>query len=210
MRHDGVFTGIFVAADHLAGARLQEDIGMGAAALYCPDLIDRCVAGDREAWRALHETYRPQALTFLSRLGVSPREAEDACQEVFLQIFRYLDRFERRADFRTWLYKLCISQAARLRRRAALLRPFAWLWGSAGEGVTLPEWSDGRAGALAERALAALRPRERTVFVLFELEGWSTADIARLVGAPGASVRRQLQEARRRFEAVIRDEPLEG
>lgn len=184
---------------------------MGAAALQSDDLLDRCIAGDRRAWDELHRHYRPQALAFLRRLGVAPREAEDACQEVFLQIFRYLDRFERRADFGTWLYKLCISQAARLRRRAALLRPFAWLGReTAGEAATLPEWSPSRTVEIADRALGALSARQRAVFVLFELEGMPTAEIARLLACPDATVRRQLQEARQKFERQVRGESPQG
>jgi RNA polymerase sigma-70 factor (ECF subfamily) len=183
---------------------------MDAAALLQPDLIDRCVAGDRRAWGELHRLYCPQALAFLRRLGVGPREAEDACQEVFLQIFRYLSRFERRADFRTWLYKLCISQAGRLRRKAVLLRPLAWLARRWDESAVFPEWSASRAVELVDRALAALSPRQRTVFVLFEMEGLATAEIAALLGAPDATVRRQLQEARRGFERFVREQPLGG
>jgi RNA polymerase sigma-70 factor, ECF subfamily len=181
---------------------------MGAVAISCPDLLDRCIAGDRRAWGELHRVHRPRALAFLRRLGVGPREAEDACQEVFLQLFRYLPRFERRADFGTWLYKLCISQAARVRRRAALLRPLSWLAGA--EPVAWPEWSPARAVAVAERALATLSARQRTVFVLYEIEGLPSAEIARILESPDATVRRQLQEARRRFEAALRDEPMEG
>jgi RNA polymerase sigma-70 factor (ECF subfamily) len=179
---------------------------MPAAAVLYPDLIDRCVAGDRRAWRELHGHYRPRALAFLRRLGVGEREAEDACQEVFLQIFRYLDRFERRADFSTWLFKLCISQAARLRRRAVLLRPLSWL--RIAEPDAPPQWSESRAAELVDRALATLDVRRRTVFVLFELEGMATAEIAAMLECPNATVRRQLQEARREFELFVRDEPL--
>jgi RNA polymerase sigma-70 factor (ECF subfamily) len=172
------------------------------------DLLDRCIAGDGRAWEELHRVYRPAARAFLRRLGVGGREAEDACQEVFLQIFRYLGQFERRADFRTWLYKVCISQAARVRRRAVLRRPIDWLCGQ-GEGAAPPQWSESRAAALVERALAALEPRHRTLFVLFELEGLATAEVAEAIGAPPATVRRQLQEARRQFEDFVRDQPLE-
>ena len=77
---------------------------MGAAAIFRDDLLDRCVAGDEGAWHELHHEHRPRALSFLRRLGVRPHEVDDACQEVFLQVFRYLDRFERRADFRPATY----------------------------------------------------------------------------------------------------------
>jgi RNA polymerase sigma-70 factor (ECF subfamily) len=179
-----------------------------AAALACPDLLDRCVAGDRGAWRELHALYRPQALAFLRRLGVGEREAEDACQDIFLQVFRYLPNFERRAEFRTWLYKLCIGQAARARRRALLAAPLSWLRRQLAEPVTLPELSAARALELVDGALTTLNARQREVFVLFELEELPTAEIARLLDAPPATVRRQLQEARHKFECFVREQPL--
>jgi len=181
---------------------------MGAAAAPALDLLDRCVAGDAAAWSALHGCYRPQALRFLRRLGVGQREADDACQEVFLQVFRYLRQFEHRADFRTWLFKLCISQAARVRRRARLMRPLSWL--GLVDPVTQPDWSGSRAVELVDSALASLSDAERAMFVLFELEGLSTAECARAVGIPDATARRKLQEARAKFEQFVRDQPFGG
>ena len=61
-----------------------------------PDLLDRCVAGDAHAWNELHAAYHPVALAFLRRPGLPPELADDACQEIFVQVFRYLPRFERR------------------------------------------------------------------------------------------------------------------
>jgi RNA polymerase sigma-70 factor (ECF subfamily) len=172
-------------------------------------LIDRCLAGEPGAWEELDRRYRPQALAFLRRLGVAA-EAEDACQEVMVQVFRYLPRFERRAELRTWLYKLCVSQASRARRRALLTRPLRWLTGRS-EPVALPDWSAGRTVDLVERALVAMGDDCRAVFVLYELEGLSTEEIARVLGRPGPSVRRRLHHARARFEAFLRtEEPRQG
>jgi RNA polymerase sigma factor (sigma-70 family) len=77
-----------------------------------------------------------------------------------------------------------------------------------GEPVTLPELSATRSGELVERALASLSPRQREVFVLFEFEELATAEIARLLEAPSATIRRQLQEARRAFELLVREHPI--
>jgi RNA polymerase sigma-70 factor (ECF subfamily) len=172
-----------------------------------PDLLDRCIAGDRAAWRELHAQHRPNAWAFLRRLGVDERETDDACQDVFVQVFRYLPRFERRADFRTWLFKLCIGQAARIRRRTVLMRPLRWILGH-GDATICPELSAARSRALVDGALAGLSARQREVFVLFELEEVPTLEIARLLNAPHPSVRRQLQEARQKFERHLRDQPM--
>lgn len=177
------------------------------------DLLDRCVAGDPRAWSELHALFRPVALAFLRRLGVNAGEADDACQDIFVQVFRYLPRFERRAEFRTWLYRLCISQATRVRRRALLTAPLGWLRRTFADPRSAgadPEFSSGRAFQLVDGALATLSMRQREIFVLFEFEELPTAEIARLLGAPNASVRRQLQEARHKFERFVREQPMGG
>jgi RNA polymerase sigma-70 factor (ECF subfamily) len=185
---------------------------MSAAAAFRhePDdvdqLIDRCLGGDRAAWGTLYQGHRPRAVAFLRRLGVPSREAEDAWQEVFLQVFRYLARFERRADFRTWLYKLCISQAARWRRRAVLSRPLSWL--GMAEPITQPEWSTSRAVELVDRALGRMSARHRAAFVLFELEGVPVAGVAQVLGIPEPSARRNIHEARTAFQAFVREQPF--
>lgn len=191
----------------VSGSKAESPMAV-ASPLPAPDLFERCVAGDVSAWSELHQRYRPQALAFLRRLGVGDRDADDACQEVFLQVFRYLHRFEHRAQFRTWLFKLCISQAARLRRRAALRRPLVWL--GFGEPSVHPDWSDSRAVELVDRALATLGPQHRAAFVLFELEGLSSAAVAQALQIPEPSARRKIQEARRAFERFVRDAPLGG
>lgn len=173
-----------------------------------PPIVDRCVAGDERAWRELHRTYFPMAARFLRRLGVPPADADDVCQEVFAQVFRYLPRFEHRADFRTWLFKLCISQANRRRRfqMPAVFRRL--LQQRAQQMYALPEWSAEETARRARLAVAKMRPAHRTVFVLFELEGLSGAEIADVVGAPLATVWRRLSYARREFQQFVNDGPL--
>src|SRR5262245_11418169 len=88
-------------------------------------LLARCMAGEGHAWRDLHRAHFPAAVAFLRRMGVPGPGAEDIGQEVFLQVYRHLGRFEGRSAFRTWLYKICLRQAGRWRRQqraARLLR----------------------------------------------------------------------------------------
>lgn len=170
-------------------------------------LLDRCVAGEADAWRALHETYHGVAGAFLRKLGVPDREAEDACQEVFVQVFRYLGRFERRADFKTWLYRLCITEARRVRRRSAVAGLLRWF--SPPETAAMVTVAPGAASTDAEAwrvvkaALDGMKPAHRTAFVLYEMEGLSGEQIARIEGCPVATVWRRLHHARKEFEARL-------
>lgn len=185
--------------------------GQMAALRPAVPLTHRCVDGEATAWRELHREFHPQALRFLRRLGVPAREAEDLGQEVFVQVFRYLDRFEGRADFRTWLYKLCVSQANRY-RRSRLPRFLGWLRSgptAAEDSVAAsPGWTEDEMARRAQRALERMKPAHRDAFVLFELEGLSGEEIARVFGCPVATVWRRLSYARREFESWVHEGPL--
>jgi RNA polymerase sigma-70 factor (ECF subfamily) len=197
------------------GSNVGEDkADVQSAASLCADdsVIKRCVAGDDAAWRDLHRALYPTAVAFLRQLGVRAPELDDVCQEVFLQVFRYLARFEGRADLTTWLYKICISQAARLRRRQKVVRALGALFGpreaaAAQASVDLPE------GDLARRvreAIAQLSPRHREAFVLYEIEGLSGEQIAGIVDCPLATVWSRLHYARQEFQRAVEAHGLDA
>jgi RNA polymerase sigma-70 factor (ECF subfamily) len=145
-------------------------------------------------------------------MGLLAGDLDDACQEVFIQVFRYLARFEQRADFQTWLYKLCLSQANRVRRRRRMRESLLRLFGR----DTLPrqaaaesEWSEAVAIQRVQQAMCKMRPMHKEVFVLFEFENVDGDGIARILGCPPATVRRRLHYARVEFESLLRAEDAE-
>jgi RNA polymerase sigma-70 factor (ECF subfamily) len=179
---------------------------MKAVAPNTETLVARCIAGERQAWRELHQRYYATVYGFLRRLGVRPPDTEDACQEVFVQVFRYLATFQHRADLRTWLYKLSISQAVRARRRAALRQALRWLLRQEVDPAAMapgPSWSESDAQRRVHVALDGMKEIHRSVFVLFELEGLSGEEIAAATGLPHATVRRRLHHARQEFQALL-------
>jgi RNA polymerase sigma-70 factor (ECF subfamily) len=165
-------------------------------------LLGRCVAGDRFAWRELHRSLHPAVVAFLRQMGVGPEDIDDVSQDVFLQVARYLPQFEQRAELKTWVYKICASQATRLRQKRAVRRALAGMLR-----MVTPAASAGAHPALAaldaqkemEHALARMSEKQRLVFVLYELHGLSGEEIARVIGSPPATVRGRLREARLAF-----------
>jgi RNA polymerase sigma-70 factor (ECF subfamily) len=165
-------------------------------------LLERCVSGDQAAWRDLYRVYYPVAAAFLRKLGVKDRELDDATQEVFVQLFRYLPRFRGDAQLKTWLYRLCMTQARRVRRWRAVSGTLQ-RWFSSDEPITGLELSEGAARKRVEASLDRLSEGERLVLVLYEFEGLSGEEIARVAGCPVATVWRRLHYARRRFTDSI-------
>lgn len=183
---------------------LAENLVTTAAA---PDraLVDQCVDGDDDAWRVLCRRHYPGVAATLRRLGVPDPDVEDAAQEVFIEVFRYLPTFRGDAQLSTWLYRLCISRAHQLRKRARTrdrLRRFLLL-APAQVAPEAPGLGETQARRTIERALSGLSEKLRAVFVLYELENVPGKEIAEILRCPEATVWRRLHEARRSFLTAL-------
>ena len=192
-----------VVADGLICGR-GSTAGLADAAIQAR-LLDDCADGNAAAWRGLHRRYFPVAAAFLRKLGVRDSDIEDATQEVFLQMFRYLPRFRREAELSTWLYRLCITQARHVRRRARLGELLSRLLSPnvAEQLVSTPSLPEDVARRRIEKALMALSEAERMVFVLYEMEGVPGKQIAEIVQCPEATVWRRLHYARSTFRRAL-------
>jgi RNA polymerase sigma-70 factor (ECF subfamily) len=173
--------------------------GLALAVPQDEALLARCVSGDQAACRDLYLAYYPVAGAFLRKLGVRDAELEDAVQEVFAQLFRYLPGFRGDSQLKTWLYKLCVTQARKVRRGHAVSKLLARWFGAEDPPVTGLELSEATARKRVEQSLERMNEGERLVLVLYEFEGLSGDEIARIAGCPVATVWRRLHYARKRF-----------
>jgi len=170
-----------------------------------------CRGGDRGAWRELHRALYPTAIAFLRQMGVAKEDVEDVGQEVFVQVYKYLASFEERSDVRTWLYRICLSQAGRLRRRQRLTKILSGLLTGAesvaprSDGLSLSEQEAQRRVRLA---LDGLGEKHRAVLLLFEAEGLSGDEIARVMECPVATVWSRLHYARQAFVQAVEEGDL--
>jgi RNA polymerase sigma-70 factor (ECF subfamily) len=169
------------------------------------ELIHRSLEGDCLAARDLHREYAPIATAFLRKLGIRGDEADDACQEVFLQFFRYLPSFRAEAELKTWLFRLCVTEARRIRRRrktgtalAAVLRrhPIA-------NEVPPASRSDATIQELVKRAVDRMPPDQRQAFILFELDGLTGKEVAKIGGRSLPATLRRRYEAQRVVQAIL-------
>ena len=175
-------------------------------------LLERCAAGDEQAWREMFLLYHPVVVRFLRRMGLPPIDAADAAQDVFVQVHRYLGRFEQRSDIKTWLYKLCLSRASRHHRARKMQSAFDLLFRRSRVELPRPgELLDSEVQRVVTGAIGQLKRIHREVFVLFEIEGLAGEEIARVLDCPVATIRRRLHYARKELAAILDcPEPTEG
>lgn len=163
-------------------------------------------AAERPATPAFADVYKdhaPFVWRVLRRMGLGDDEVEDAFQEVFLVVHRKLDGFEHRAALRTWLYRITVRCAAHRRRRARKA-PAAAAPEPAIEAAQADELASREARAELDEILDTLDDPRRAVFVLYELEELTLAEVAATVGSPLQTVYSRLQSARAAFEAEVK------
>jgi len=151
------------------------------------------------SFRAIYDEHVSFVFRTLRRLGVPDRMLPDAVQEVFTVAFRALDSFEGRSTLRTWLYGIARRIASDVRRSAP--ERLEVLDGESRDGADsksdVAMWAEqSEALARAEALINALPDEQRTVFALFEVEGWTGAEIAEATDATVATVHSQLRLAR--------------
>lgn len=141
----------------------------------------------------------------LRGLGVPRDHVDDAAQHVFLVASQKLDAIVVGSE-RSFLFSTAVGVAANARRslgRTREVKDDEALVRQADERPS-PEQSasSSEARRVLDRILAELPDEQRTVFVLFELEGMTTAEIADLLGTPRGTVASRLRRAREEFQSA--------
>jgi len=162
------------------------------------DLIGRARGGDEAAHAAIYRAVAPAVFALIRRLVGNRAVAEDLFQDTLMALFQRLGDFRGEAPLGAWVRQIAVSRCLMYLRspwhRARLHWDFedeAFL-----RSVTLPvtpaisaDWVD------MERALARLTPVGRAVVWLFEVEGYSHEEIARLFGRSVSFSKSQLARA---------------
>jgi RNA polymerase sigma-70 factor (ECF subfamily) len=173
-------------------------------------LVERCRRGDAAAFARLVALHEGMVFNLSARLLGDAEEARDLSQEVFLQVFRTLGRFEGRSSLRTWIYRIVVNQCRnrqrwwrrRRRDRALPLQDLTEAQearmseGQAAEGGPQRELERRDRARLVQTALSALSFDHRAVLMLREVEGLSCEEIAATLAVPAGTVKSRLARAR--------------
>jgi len=189
------------------------ELGAGTASFSDPAADETLVAaakrGDEKAFETLVRRHRPRILALALRYTRVREDAEDVVQQALQKTFIYLNSFEEKSSFSTWVTRIAINEALMWLRRARALREVSIDDSSSDEETATrlviadarpdPETrylqQEGR--QILSAAMGQLRPGTRTVLELRELLELSTRETARHMGLSVAAVKGRVFHARR-------------
>ena len=170
-------------------------------------VLARAREGDEDAFGALVRQYSRQLFQVAFRITGNEQDAEDVVQESFLRAYRQLRRFEARANFSTWLYRITVNCAVDQMRASRKQRRTDPLDETAGHAADGP--GPGRLAYSAEiqrsvnAALEDLTSVERTAFVLRHYEGRSIKEICRILDVGTSAAKHGVFRAVRKLRARL-------
>ena len=168
-------------------------------------IIKQVLDGRTDSFRLLVERYQKPVISMISNILIDRHLGEDVAQEVFFTSYKKLASFDSaRSEFSTWLFTIARNKSLNALKKKKVHLP--------GE---LPEKIDpGNPHAEAvrqefrarlDRCLEALPTRQKTAFVLAELEGLSYEQIAQIEGARLGTIKSRINRAKKKLRLILKD-----
>ena len=179
------------------------------------ELVQRAQQGDKVAFEGLVRKHQGRVFAVAGGILHSREDVEDIAQQVFLKAYFSIKRFDQRAAFSTWLYKITVNECWDLLRKrkvrplmyeAELNEEQAHAYQSKEEGGehALDVSQQLEAREQVEQWLQCLEEKDRTMLVLKEVQGFTVEEIAEIMGLNGNTVKVRLFRARQRVAERIR------
>jgi len=189
---------------------------------YDRELVRRAQANDKEAYEELIKRHQQRVFAVAAGILRRPEDIEDIAQQVFVKAYFSLKRFDGRAAFSTWLYRITLNECWDLLRKKKV-RPLLYesdLSEQQAQRVADSE-SDGAGPDIRQRlenrqrveqVLEGLEERDKLMLILKEVEGFSIEEIAEVLHLNANTVKVRLFRARGRIvrQAAEREKSAKG
>jgi RNA polymerase sigma-70 factor (ECF subfamily) len=175
-------------------------------------LLERCLAGDTEAFESLVKAYERKVFGLIYQITRSVGIVEDLAQEVFVKVYLSLPKFRLEASFDAWLYRIVVNQCYDYLRKCkrtpqiteSEMSEEEWGmlekidWGRRGHELSVDRRLELR--QLSEKLLQRLPPLERSMMILKEIEEMSIEELARIYKTSISAVKLRLFRARNQLK----------
>ncbi len=162
------------------------------------ELIDGCRKHDPKFQRQLYDRYKNAMYSLAYRLVGDFEDAQDVLQEAFIEVFRNLDSFKGESTLGAWIKTILTRKAIKKFKSRIRFEKYEDLPEN-----TLIEWETGMDVEMLEKALLSLPEGFRTVLVLYEIEGYKHAEIARMLEISEGTSKSQLFYAKKKLKELI-------
>ncbi len=168
-------------------------------------LIKKCIKGERSAQKEMYQHYSPVLYAIIKRYLKSEFDAEDVLIETFMKIYNNLSKFRDEGSFEGWIKKIAIRESLMFLRRNKVFQMLIEV-----DNLLIPQKITYQDEELEYQdildVLKLLPVGYRTVFNLYEIEGYKHKEIAAQMGISTNTSKSQLRLAKQRLRKLIKEQ----
>ena len=168
-------------------------------------LAEACAGGELGAFEQLYQLHGARMKSVAWNLLGNETDAEDAVQEAFLKAYRGRGNFQGQASLATWLHRIVVNTCLDARRRAKRHPEDEAIEPETPDALHPSSGTPHHPLRMAlEKSVARLGAKQRTAFVLYEVEGFSHAEIAAMLKISESASKNRLFEAKRELREMLK------
>ncbi len=168
------------------------------------ELIQRCLNGDRSAYRELYDQHKEVMYNVALRIFRNALDAEDALQESFVRIFKALPGFNGECQLSTWIYKILLNTCfSGLKKNKSSAKRSVALDNLEPAQLIAPK-ENPDVSIMLEQELGALPVGYRTIVILHEVEGFGHEEIAEMLEITVGTSKSQLFKAKKMLRKKLK------
>ncbi|MFC2161635.1 RNA polymerase sigma factor [Acidobacteriota bacterium] len=168
-------------------------------------LLKSCLEGDKDKFKEIVDKYRSRVTGFAINILGNREDAEDACQETFINVFQNLDKFDFDRNFKDWLftilYNRCIDKVRKRNRFYNFYNKKKVEYNSHHNSnhTMNPESKL----PLSDNLLRRLTPKERTAIYLWAYEGYTSDELGAVLKCSSSTARVHIFKARKKIKKIL-------
>lgn len=190
-----------------ASSKDGEKVADAAPRISDLTLAQKSAAGNMEAFEELYLRHSRRVYSLCLRMTANVEKAEDLAQDVFVHLFRKIGSFRGQSAFTTWLHRVTVNQVLMHFRKRSVKTEL-----TTEDGETPVQIVRGTADPNAmpivdrialDKAIAALPPGYKSVFMLHDIEGHEHTEVAKILGCSVGTSKSQLHKARMKLRGLL-------
>jgi RNA polymerase sigma-70 factor (ECF subfamily) len=168
-------------------------------------LLRSCLEGDVDKFRQIVDKYRGKVTGLAINILGNREDAEDACQETFINVFQNLDKFDFERSFKDWLFTILYNRCIdRVRKRNRFYnfynkRKMEYHDNNNSYSTFNPENTQ----PISENLLKKLSPKERTAVYLWAYEGYTSEELGDVLKCSSSTARVHIFKARKKLKKIL-------
>lgn len=163
------------------------------------ELLEACLQQDRMAQKELYDRYSRAMYTASYRITNDFDLANDVLQEAFVKIFRHLKGFRRESTLGAWIKTIVVRTALSKIKKENRIESLE----EHHLHNQIVDWGHHIDADYLEKAIQALPPGYRSVFVLIEVEGYAHQEVAKMLGISVGTSKSQLFYAKKKLRTAL-------